>query len=275
MSTLRLALRMLSRDWRAGELTVLIAAMVLAVASVGTVGFFADRVKGALDAAGEPAAGRRRADLRRPAAAGCASRPKRRSAASRPRPALKFNSMVQRAGADAAGSGAVLADVKAVAPGYPLRGAILLVDAARADGTRADGDSAARRSVARRAARRAARRRASATRLAVGDATLTVARDRPAGAGGRERPARDRAAPAHQHRRRARDEPAAARQSRHVPAARRRPRDARRARSVPRLAASGAEARPADGERPRPAAGGAADARARREVSRARRRSSR
>src|SRR5258705_7627958 len=48
MKTLRLALRMLSRDWRAGELTVLIAALVLAVASVGTVAFFADRVKTAL-----------------------------------------------------------------------------------------------------------------------------------------------------------------------------------------------------------------------------------
>ena len=48
MNTLRLALRMLARDWRAGELTVLIVAMLLAVASIGTVGFFADRVKGAL-----------------------------------------------------------------------------------------------------------------------------------------------------------------------------------------------------------------------------------
>src|SRR5512144_219426 len=48
MATVRLALRMLSRDWRAGELRVLIAALVRAVASVGTVGFFADRVKGAL-----------------------------------------------------------------------------------------------------------------------------------------------------------------------------------------------------------------------------------
>ena len=48
MNTLRLALRLLRRDWRAGELRVLIAALVLAVASVGTVGFFTDRVKGAL-----------------------------------------------------------------------------------------------------------------------------------------------------------------------------------------------------------------------------------
>ena len=48
MNTPRLALRMLGRDWRAGELTVLVAALVLAVASVGTVAFFADRVKTAL-----------------------------------------------------------------------------------------------------------------------------------------------------------------------------------------------------------------------------------
>ena len=39
---------MLGRDWHAGELRVLIAALVLAVASVGTVGFFTDRVKIAL-----------------------------------------------------------------------------------------------------------------------------------------------------------------------------------------------------------------------------------
>jgi putative ABC transport system permease protein len=39
---------MLARDWRAGELSVLVAALVLAVASVGTVAFFADRVQTAL-----------------------------------------------------------------------------------------------------------------------------------------------------------------------------------------------------------------------------------
>ena len=48
MNTFRLAMRMLQRDWRAGELSVLIAALILAVASVGSVGFFTDRVKGAL-----------------------------------------------------------------------------------------------------------------------------------------------------------------------------------------------------------------------------------
>jgi len=43
-----LALRMLGRDWRAGELRVLAAALVVAVASITSVGFFADRVSRAL-----------------------------------------------------------------------------------------------------------------------------------------------------------------------------------------------------------------------------------
>jgi len=137
MGTLRLALRMLSRDWRAGELTVLIAAMMLAVASIGTVGFFADRVKGALARQANLLLG---GDILisgdRPLPDTFAAEAARRGLAVTP--ALKFNSMVQRTGAGSAASAAVLADVKAVAPGYPLRGAILLVDEARAGGTRAE-----------------------------------------------------------------------------------------------------------------------------------------
>ena len=45
---LRQALRMLARDWRAGELRVLGMALVVAVASVTSVAFFADRVSLAL-----------------------------------------------------------------------------------------------------------------------------------------------------------------------------------------------------------------------------------
>jgi putative ABC transport system permease protein len=137
MSTLRLALRMLGRDWRAGELTVLVAALVLAVASVGTVGFFADRVKGALTRQANLLLG---ADVLvsadRPLPPAFAEEALARGLAATP--ALKFNSMVHRAGADA-GGGAVLADVKAVAAGYPLRGAIVLADANRADGVAATG----------------------------------------------------------------------------------------------------------------------------------------
>ena len=41
---MRQALRMLARDWRAGELRILAMALVIAVAAVTSVGFFADRV---------------------------------------------------------------------------------------------------------------------------------------------------------------------------------------------------------------------------------------
>jgi hypothetical protein len=44
----RLALRMLARDWRAGELTVLGIALMLAVAALTSVGFLTDRVEQAL-----------------------------------------------------------------------------------------------------------------------------------------------------------------------------------------------------------------------------------
>src|SRR5438132_13143405 len=43
-------MRMLRRNWSAGELRVLLLALLIAVASVTTVGFFADRVQAALDA---------------------------------------------------------------------------------------------------------------------------------------------------------------------------------------------------------------------------------
>ena len=38
-----LSLRMLRRDWRAGELNVLVLALVIAISGLTTVGFFADR----------------------------------------------------------------------------------------------------------------------------------------------------------------------------------------------------------------------------------------
>lgn len=48
MNELKLAWLMLNRDWRAGELRILALALVVAVASVTSVGFFADRVRQAL-----------------------------------------------------------------------------------------------------------------------------------------------------------------------------------------------------------------------------------
>src|SRR3977135_871437 len=115
MNTLRLALRMLGREWRAGELKVLSAALVLAVASVGTVGFFTDRVKGALTRQANVLLG---ADLLlsgdRPLQAAVAHEARTRALAVVP--AIRFNSMVQPV-QRAAGGDAVLADVKAVGAG--------------------------------------------------------------------------------------------------------------------------------------------------------------
>src|SRR5260221_2846630 len=49
MKRLPIAMRMLRRNWAAGELRVLLVALFIAVSSVTTVGFFADRVQAALD----------------------------------------------------------------------------------------------------------------------------------------------------------------------------------------------------------------------------------
>ena len=44
----RLSLRMMMRDWRAGELRFLLVALMIAVASLSSVGFFADRLRSGL-----------------------------------------------------------------------------------------------------------------------------------------------------------------------------------------------------------------------------------
>ncbi|MFI4888389.1 MAG: SipW-dependent-type signal peptide-containing protein, partial [Burkholderiales bacterium] len=96
MQTLRLALRLVARDWRAGELRVLIAAIILAVSSVGTVAFFTDRVKSGLAQQANLLLG---ADLMvsgdRPLPQEYAAEAKALDLATSP--AIRFNSMVQQA----------------------------------------------------------------------------------------------------------------------------------------------------------------------------------
>jgi putative ABC transport system permease protein len=133
MRTLKLAFRLLRRDWRAGELRVLIAALVLAVGSVGTVGFFADRVKGALTTQANLLLG---ADLMvsgdRPLPAAYEAEAKQRGLSTAP--VIRFNSMVPPPPGAPAEASAILSDVKAVSEGYPLRGKIVLADPANPDG---------------------------------------------------------------------------------------------------------------------------------------------
>jgi putative ABC transport system permease protein len=112
---LRLAIRMLGRDLRAGELRLMAISLLLAVASFTTVAFFADRVKLALSQEASQLLG---ADLvvvsDRPIAVAF------REQARRDRLAVvettRFPSMV------VAGDASLLTEVKAVGPGYPLRG---------------------------------------------------------------------------------------------------------------------------------------------------------
>ena len=116
-----LALRLLGRDWRAGELTLLAMAVVVAVAGVTTVGFFTDRVHQALSRQANQLLG---ADL-----VVSADRPLNPQFADEAKRLglqvtymLRFPSM-------AAGNGQnVLAEIKAVTAGYPQRGELRITD---------------------------------------------------------------------------------------------------------------------------------------------------
>ena len=131
-SSFRLALRMLARDWRAGELTVLGIALMLAVAALTSVGFLTDRVEQALKLESHQLLG---GDLLLTADHPWADKFRQEAAARGLRQAesATFPSMVSLGGA------ALLAEIKAVSAGYPLRGALRtapLLNAADAENPR-------------------------------------------------------------------------------------------------------------------------------------------
>jgi len=108
---------MLARDWRAGELTVLGIALVLAVAALTSVGFLTDRVEQALKLESHQLLG---GDLLLTADHPWSNKFRQEAAARGLRQAesVTFPSMVSL------GDAAVLAEIKAVSAGYPLRGAL-------------------------------------------------------------------------------------------------------------------------------------------------------
>jgi putative ABC transport system permease protein len=112
---MRQSLRMLARDWRAGELRVLAIATVIAVASVTSVGFFSDRVGRGLARDAHQLLG---ADLVLVSdhPFGSALRAGAESTGLQSVSAVAFMSMAIVEGKSQ------LAGVKAVGEGYPLRG---------------------------------------------------------------------------------------------------------------------------------------------------------
>lgn len=117
-----LPLRMLVRDWRAGELRVLAAALIIAVASVTSVAFFADRVRQALVRDAHQLLG---GDLLLVSDHPWSDNLRDEIAKRRLRQAEAtwFISMARH------GEGAHLAGIKAVTGNYPLRGRMRIADA--------------------------------------------------------------------------------------------------------------------------------------------------
>lgn len=132
MNDLLFSLKLSWRDWRAGELRLLIAALVVAVAAIASVGLFVDRMREALTLQARQLLG---ADLVLAAdrALPQAWLERARDAQLRTAQTVVFPSMVM------AGGLPQLASVKAVSSEYPLRGAVRVADAPGQPDREADG----------------------------------------------------------------------------------------------------------------------------------------
>ncbi|MEJ2452928.1 MAG: FtsX-like permease family protein [Candidatus Thiodiazotropha sp.] len=131
MNSASLALRMLRRDWRAGELRLLATALVIAVASVTSVAFFTDRVERAMQRqASEVLAADLRLDSREPLAADLVSEADRLGL--RRAETVSFPSVLLHDGATQ------LVQAKAVTSGYPLRGQLMTRETATGEDRVAD-----------------------------------------------------------------------------------------------------------------------------------------
>jgi putative ABC transport system permease protein len=132
------SLRMTARDWRAGELRFLLVALIVAVSALSAVGFFVDRMRAGLNRDAHQLLG---ADLLvnadQPLRQDWRDEAQRRGLLLAD--TVTFPSMAQAGQGDA--SQAQLASVKAVSPGYPLRGQ-LRITTSPDDASEALGDAA-------------------------------------------------------------------------------------------------------------------------------------
>jgi putative ABC transport system permease protein len=117
----RLAGRFLARDWRSGEVLVLFAALVIAVAAMSAVTFFTDRVRSAVSQqAGEALAADLRVESISPLPGEMREVAERRGLATAD--LVSFRSVVSTGGTSS------LASVRGVTAGYPLRGVVQVAD---------------------------------------------------------------------------------------------------------------------------------------------------
>jgi putative ABC transport system permease protein len=118
---LGLAFRLLARDWRSGEIVVLVTALIVAVTSMSAVVFFTDRVRQAVSQeAGESLA----ADLRLESTSPLANSFRERAGVYGLDvvDVTHFNSVVL------AGDATALVDIRGVSNGFPLRGELMIAD---------------------------------------------------------------------------------------------------------------------------------------------------
>ncbi len=129
LGNIRLALRLLVRDWRAGELRILAAAVVIAVGAVTAIGFFSDRLNRAMTYQSADLLG---ADLRltspEPVLASWLTAAEEQGL--RQTQTLDFASVVVH------GEKLQLSSIKAADAGYPLRGVLRTAPALYAPDTK-------------------------------------------------------------------------------------------------------------------------------------------
>lgn len=120
MNYFKISYRMLRRDWRAGELNVLVLALIIAISGLTTVAFFADRVESALARESNQLLG---ADLlvisNQPLPEHYADKASQLELVVSS--VTKFPSMISNS------DSSLLAEIKAVTEGYPLRGHVYLM----------------------------------------------------------------------------------------------------------------------------------------------------